>query len=519
MESKGFTVAVFNRTTSRVDDFVGGRAKGKNIIGTHSLEELCKETRGKEDEVASQLQKLQEKLTVFGFSWNGQDDLPPVISERIEAYKRQLLLFSGFEKQQGELNAKLAGLKGELQGKEEALRRAQSQVEKTDKELALTHKKRQDEYQDKKTKDERSTLETEYTKALTQKDKATSAFATASAELKTAENSIENLTRQINDRQEEFTRRQLECDRVLRENNLTVETYRNTLLANDEFERLVSKERELIESRKHLDKDIREQAEKKEKHLKQLPKDFNVQEAQNQLKALEDKQTELARESGGIQQILDSNKKHLAQAEKLQNERNAIQIEHDRWVKLNSWLGGQKFKQLAQAYTFDALLIKANEQLQNMLNGRYQMCPHIENDKLEIDVIDNLLGGDIRTSKNLSGGEQFIISMSLALGLANMVGEKLRIESLFLDEGFGTLDGNELEEAMKTLSQLKGDGKLVGIITHAERLQERISTRISIEKQGNGRSNLDGPGVTFKAKPTIFIRKEKETPSNDRQRK
>ena len=133
------------------------------------------------------------------------------------------------------------------------------------------------------------------------------------------------------------------------------------------------------------------------------------------------------------------------------------------------------------------------------------MCSRNEQGGLERDVIDNQLGGDVRSSRNLSGGEQFIVSLALALGLSRMVGEKFRVDSLFLDEGFGTLDGHELEEAMNTLSQLKGEGKLVGIITHAERLQERIATRIALEKHGNGRSTLEGPGVVQLEGPVLYV--------------
>ena len=220
---------------------------------------------------------------------------------------------------------------------------------------------------------------------------------------------------------------------------------------------------------------------------------------------------DLSEERGGIRQLLETNDANRKKTENLRAEYEAKQKDAVRWERLHKWIGGDNFKKLAQAYTFENLLVKANEQLHNMLGGRYQMCSHQEADGLEIDVIDNQLGGDIRTSKNLSGGEQFVISMALALGLSSMVGEKFRVDSLFLDEGFGTLDGHELEEAMNTLSQLRGDGKLVGIITHAERLQERIPTRLCLEKHGNGRSTIEGPGVRKLADAVLYISPEEKS--------
>ena len=117
---------------------------------------------------------------------------------------------------------------------------------------------------------------------------------------------------------------------------------------------------------------------------------------------------------------------------------------------------------------------------------------------LELNIIDNYQAGEIRSTKNLSGGESFLVSMALALGLSEMSGSKVRVDSLFLDEGFGTLDDEALETALETLSGLQQDGKLIGVISHLSQLKERISTRISISKLSAGRSEISGPGCRQK---------------------
>ncbi len=135
----------------------------------------------------------------------------------------------------------------------------------------------------------------------------------------------------------------------------------------------------------------------------------------------------------------------------------------------------------------------ANKQLESMFD-RYLLI--MDKDMpLELNVIDNYQAGEIRSTKNLSGGESFIISLALALGLSKIVSSKVNVDSLFLDEGFGTLDSEALEIALETLSNLKQTGKLIGIISHMEALKERIPTQIKVESVSGGRSVLSGAGV------------------------
>ena len=113
---------------------------------------------------------------------------------------------------------------------------------------------------------------------------------------------------------------------------------------------------------------------------------------------------------------------------------------------------------------------------------------------LELNVIDDYQAGEIRSTKNLSGGESFIVSLALALGLSRMVSQNMRVDSLFLDEGFGALDEEALDTALETLSSLQREGKLIGVISHIPALKERIRTQIQITAQSGGRSRISGPG-------------------------
>jgi exonuclease SbcC len=129
------------------------------------------------------------------------------------------------------------------------------------------------------------------------------------------------------------------------------------------------------------------------------------------------------------------------------------------------------------------------------MTDRYLLVPDKEA-SLNLNVIDNYQAGEIRTTKNLSGGESFIVSLALALGLSRLASHKVRVDSLFLDEGFGTLDEDALDVALDTLSSLHQEGKLIGVISHVPALKERISTKIQVSPQGSGRSALSGPGCS-----------------------
>jgi DNA repair protein SbcC/Rad50 len=113
---------------------------------------------------------------------------------------------------------------------------------------------------------------------------------------------------------------------------------------------------------------------------------------------------------------------------------------------------------------------------------------------LELEVVDNYQAGEERSVKNLSGGEGFIVSLSLALGLSQMSSSKVKVDTLFLDEGFGTLDERALEIALDTLSELHQEGKVIGLISHVTVLKERITTQIKVQPISGGRSRIDGPG-------------------------
>ncbi|MCC4265838.1 chromosome segregation protein SMC [Oceanimonas baumannii] len=179
----------------------------------------------------------------------------------------------------------------------------------------------------------------------------------------------------------------------------------------------------------------------------------------------------------------------------IEQERRRLQ----RWDQLNSLIGsadGARYRRFAQGLTLEHLVYLANRRLER-LHGRYRLARN-NSAELELSVIDTWQADVTRDTQTLSGGESFLVSLALALALSDLVSSKTRIDSLFLDEGFGTLDADTLEVALDALDALNASGKMIGVISHIEALKERVPVQIKLSKgQGLGLSRL-APEFAFK---------------------
>ncbi|WP_339441432.1 AAA family ATPase [Pseudomonas proteolytica] len=206
-----------------------------------------------------------------------------------------------------------------------------------------------------------------------------------------------------------------------------------------------------------------------------------------------------------LTQQLDSGEKHCAElrAQQAEDQRrqDANQTlalttakayeEWQRWARLDALIGsatGDKFRKFAQAYNLDLLVHHANVQLRQLVR-RYRLKRG--GSMLGLLVLDTEMGDELRSVHSLSGGETFLVSLALALGLASMASSTLKIESLFIDEGFGSLDPESLQLAMDALDGLQAQGRKVAVISHVQEMHERIPVQIQVKRQGNGLSTLE----------------------------
>ena len=212
---------------------------------------------------------------------------------------------------------------------------------------------------------------------------------------------------------------------------------------------------------------------------------------QSALEIEENAHQELQQQIGAVRERLDRHQEQEKKAGKLLKSIEGQEKELLRWAKLNDLIGqkdGKKFRVFAQGLTLNKLVFLANQHL-GQLNGRYLIQKSSDQD-LELNIIDTFQADNTRSMNTLSGGESFLVSLALALALSDLAGRHAQIQSLFIDEGFGTLDENSLDLAITTLENLQANGKTIGVISHVQALKERISTQIKLVKKGSGFSDL-----------------------------
>lgn len=201
-----------------------------------------------------------------------------------------------------------------------------------------------------------------------------------------------------------------------------------------------------------------------------------------------------SKREGEIDNILKTDQLYRQSHQKLLQQIEQSRCYYDDLSYLHGLIGsqkGDKFRKFAQGLTLDNLIYLANKQLES-LHGRYLLQRKENNEGLELQVLDSWQGDSVRDTKTLSGGESFLVSLALALALSDLVSHKTSIDSLFLDEGFGTLDAESLDIVLDALDNLNARGKMIGVISHIEAMKERIPVQLNVSKKsGLGISVLD----------------------------
>jgi len=218
-------------------------------------------------------------------------------------------------------------------------------------------------------------------------------------------------------------------------------------------------------------------------------------ELQQLLQTAEGAYEQILLRSGGFQEQLNANTLRQEQAQELLQKKEAQAIEQARWEQLNEIIGsasGSVFRKFAQSLTLQQLLQHANRHFSKLQGGRYRLRKKPDAE-LELEIVDTFQADFVRSVSTLSGGETFLTSLALALGLADLAGKKTQIQTLFIDEGFGALDENALELAISTLEALQARGVLIGVISHIREMKERIGTQVQVLRQNDGFSIVIPP--------------------------
>ncbi len=472
------------------------------------LSELINNLRDKRSDFLELKKAVSAKLQPLGIEElldANVSSLLKSLQKRLEKWQAQVKKKNETAKQLFELDSELKRINAVVETQSNALVEKQKILDLIKNEYTEGGFLRQQLYGDKKTAAEENRLNQAIAKAEMAEKLVRSRRDEAKQKLNVTKTNVASLNKRIEKRVSELKTLEFNFKVSLQPAEFTDE--KQFLTA-----RLAAKERdELKEKAKKLDdrqRDHKVRQKDRENRLAteiaRLVTDKTLEELEPQFIKLEENLKDIRDAIAGIKHKLAEN---AAARERIKDQQTAIEAqkkEYQRWGKLHALIGsadGKQYRNFAQGLTFELMVSHANRQLEKM-SERYLL---IRDDKqpLELNVIDNYQAGEIRSTKNLSGGESFIVSLTLALGLAKMASRKVRVDSLFLDEGFGTLDEEALETALETLSGLQQDGKLIGVISHISTLKERISTQITITPGSGGKSMLTGPGCSTVGVPAL----------------
>lgn len=468
-----------------------------------SAEQAVDRSKKELEVLAAQFQKVQDDalydVSLYGVKSLSTDELDQVqlglTSRRDQWLARQ--------KQSIELEKYISTLTLQTQHQTEQIRKSEIELKNQQGVLSILMREqdsftqeRQELFGDKNTDEEEVRHSKAIEEAESNLENTRRKLNSANQELGNLKSRIEALEKSIATRVEQSKIGQETFQVRLGKFGFTDEaSYLTACLPEDERNNLMLKAEQLATEQTELNARSRDKTALLDaERLKQVTDQPRTQIAQ-ELDSLINDLKILQQEVGGIQQkLIDNDSLRLKQQERAKAI-DAQKRECSRWDNLHELIGsgdGKKYRNFAQGLTFEMMIGHANRQLQKMTD-RY-LLTRDDNQPLELNVVDNYQAGEIRSTKNLSGGESFIVSLSLALGLSHMASRNVRVDSLFLDEGFGTLDEEALDMALETLAGLQQDGKLIGVISHVSALKERISTQVQVSPQSGGRSVISGPG-------------------------
>ena len=418
------------------------------------------------------------------------------LKARLKKWQVQVNSKTDIEKQIADIDSEMKRLDAVIETQSKALAEKSEHLETLKKTHTNGSDERKELYGDKNPDDEELLLNKAVSEAEGAEKRARDLHNELQQKWNTAKTHVESLKKRIDQREPELRKSETEFFTALEPVGFLDENqFLEAILTAGQRDELLEKEKELDDSQTDLKARQKDRETRLTTETAKKVTDKSLEELEPKFKEYEDSLKELRDSNASLKYKLSEN---TAAKERIKAKQTAIegqQKECYRWGNLHELIGsanGKKYRNFAQGLTFEIVISHANRQLQKMTD-RYLLVRD-DAQPLELNVIDNYQAGEIRSTKNLSGGESFIVSLSLALGLSHMASKNVRVDSLFLDEGFGTLDEEALDTALETLVGLQQDGKLIGVISHVPALKERISIQIQVAPQTGGRSQISGPG-------------------------
>jgi len=463
-----------------------------------NLARFEKELEQARQNLADRRRSLSNLVEPFGVrELDDPAGIAAALEQRSEAWADKEARIRTFEQAQLANESRLKNFDEQLATTETDCDTKRREVEKSLKGLEVLKSERAGVLQGRNPDAEETRLEKDLQAAREKLDEVTEIRNAAREALSVLDTAISELRQAGQERREKLDRREQEFGGQLRQRGFDDEaTFLAARLANDERQRL-EEQADSIEKRA---RDLEARRQERQARLCEVRDRQLTSESNEELsERIARRQEELRDVRGQIGAIANQLRENAQAADEHRIKAQAVEAqksEYRRWELLHDLIGsvdGKKFRNFAQGITFELMIQNANIQLKQMTD-RYELL-HDPSTPLELSVVDQWQAAEIRSTRNLSGGESFIVSLALALGLSQMSSRNVRVDSLFLDEGFGTLDEEALETALETLAGLQQSGKLIGVISHVAALRERISTHIRVTPLSGGRSAIEGPGV------------------------
>lgn len=444
-------------------------------------------------------QVVSEKLMPLGISDIPESDvehLLETLKSRLQAWQNHVQQKTYIEKQLSIIDGEMKRLDAVIETQVNVLIEKQEHLEEVKNELVEATNQRKQLYGDKSPDDEELRLNKSINDAEKAERDARELNTKRQQQLISEKTTIESLKNRMEQRELELTKSEGDYLAGLESVGFVDESaFVEARLPQDIRERLSARAKKLDDAVTELKVKQEDRESRLSTEITKKLTEKTLEELESDFKDYEERQKNVRDDIATLKHQLNENSNTKERIKEKQFAIEAQKRECHRWAQLHELIGssdGKKYRNFAQGLTFELMVSHANRQLEKM-SDRYLLVRD-EQEPLELNVVDNYQAGEVRSTQNLSGGESFIVSLALALGLSKMASRKVRVDSLFLDEGFGTLDEDALETALDTLSGLHQDGKLIGIISHVSALKERISTQIEITPVFGGRSSLVGPG-------------------------
>lgn len=448
-------------------------------------------------DLGGQQQTILKKLSCFGL--DSLDNLPDLLSKlnkRLSDWQSYSNTCQLLEKQLDQIAGDGKAIEAVINTKTRTLQEKQQQLEQQQKALDVIQQERSRLYQDKDPDQEEKRLAEELQQAEQTEKNSRGQLQQLSQQFGSLQARIETIADQMERRGPELQKKEQELLATIQaEGFVDLTEFVAARMSANEIQHLQHRTKELEQLQTELKARQQSCAERLAAEQGRGLTDSSETELEQGLAEGNEALTALQAMVAAKTHRLKENSLAMERFRQQQVVVEAQQKEFVRWNNLHTLIGssdGKKFRNFAQGLTFEIMVGHANQQLRKMTD-RYLLVRDLEQ-PLELNVLDSYQAGEIRSTKNLSGGEGFIVSLSLALGLSQMASNRVRVDSLFLDEGFGTLDDDALDTALETLASLQGDGKLIGVISHVAALKERIGARIQVIPRSGGKSVLDGPG-------------------------